>query len=178
VDESHHDLLVRARAALAQPESQRLEPTDDELQKIADALRDEDDTLSLVEYARAVLARWGRPAKPEPQKPTQKEAVALYSEIMAVNNCQTLGEMAEHFACAVLARWGRPTVEPVPVRERPWEREGWRDVDGQCWMGDGGGGGFVPSWRLCKPDDSCLAWSLPHWALPVPNSYSTTPGNQ
>jgi hypothetical protein len=49
------------RAALAQPEPQGLEPTDDELQKAADAMRDEDDTLSLVEYARAVLARWGRP---------------------------------------------------------------------------------------------------------------------
>jgi hypothetical protein len=117
-------------------------------------------------------------AQPEPQEPTQKEAVALYSEIMAVNNCQTLGEMAEHFARAILDRWGRPAIEPVPVSERPWERKGWCDADGQCWMGDAGGRGFVPSWRLCKPDDSCLAWSLPHWALPVPNSYSTTPGNQ
>jgi hypothetical protein len=117
VDEPHHDLLVRARAALAQPEPQGpgpddvtqlyykhgggdgmyggmgevnfeeaveealarwsrpakpepqgVEPTDDELQKIADALRDEDDTLSLVEYARAVLARHGRPAiEPVPE---------------------------------------------------------------------------------------------------------------
>ena len=49
-------------AALAQPEPQGLEPTDDELQKAADALRDKDDTLSLVEYARTVLARYGRPA--------------------------------------------------------------------------------------------------------------------
>jgi len=72
------------------------------------------------------------------------------------------------FARAVLARWGRPAVEPVPVAERPWERDGWCDKEGMCWMGDDGGCGFVPSWRLCKPSDSCLAWSLPHWAIPVP----------
>jgi hypothetical protein len=59
-------------------------------------------------------------------------------------------------------------VEPVPVSERPWERDGWCDKEGMCWMGDAGGRGFVPSWRLCKPSDSCNAWSLPHWALPVP----------
>ena len=53
--------------------------------------------------------------------------------------------------------------------ERPWEREGWCDADGRCWMGDGGGNGFVPSWRLCRPSDSCLPWSLPHDALPVPD---------
>lgn len=72
------------------------------------------------------------------------------------------------FARAVLTRWGRPAVEPVPVAERPWEREGWCDKEGMCWMGDAEGCGFVPRWRLCKPSDSCLAWSLPHWALPVP----------
>jgi len=64
------DVIKRTKAALgAQPEPQGLEPTDDELQKIADALRDEDDTLSLVEYARAVLARHGRPAiEPVPKR--------------------------------------------------------------------------------------------------------------
>lgn len=39
--------------------------------------------------------------------PTRDEAVALYSEVMAVHNCQTLGDMAEHFARAVLAKWGK-----------------------------------------------------------------------
>ena len=39
-------------------------------------------------------------------EPTRKEAVDLYSEVMAAHDCQTLGEMAEHFARAVLAKWG------------------------------------------------------------------------
>jgi len=60
-----YDLEWRARERIktaleAQPEP--VGPTDEELQKTADALRDEDDTLSLIEYARAVLSRWGRPA--------------------------------------------------------------------------------------------------------------------
>lgn len=58
---------------------------------------------------------------------------------------------------------------PVLTRERPWEREGWCDEQGRCWMGDPGGGKFIPSWRLCSPWDFCnLKWSLPHWAIPVP----------
>jgi hypothetical protein len=49
--------------------------------------------------ARSALAE-------DPVGPTRKEAVDLYSEVMAAHDCQTLGEMAEHFARAVLARWG------------------------------------------------------------------------
>ena len=47
-------------------------------------------------------------AQPEPVAPTQGEAVAVYTEVMAAHDCQTLGDMAEHFARAVLARWGTP----------------------------------------------------------------------
>ncbi len=48
----------------------------------------------------------------EPQGPTDEEAVALYSEVMAFYECQTLGDMAGHFARAVLARYARPAIEP------------------------------------------------------------------
>jgi hypothetical protein len=65
----------------------------------------------VLDRARAALAQ------PEPQGPTQKEAVSLYSEVMAAHDCQTLGEMAEHFARAILSRWGRPAIEPVPQQE-------------------------------------------------------------
>lgn len=51
--------------------------------------------------ARAALT------EPEPEEPTREQAVAVYSEVMATHECQTLGEMAEHFARAVLARWGK-----------------------------------------------------------------------
>jgi hypothetical protein len=79
----------------------------DELDHYRQLLMDDRrETHALATEARAALAQ------PEPQGPTQVEAVALYSEVMAVHDCQTLGEMAEHFARAVLARFGRPAIEP------------------------------------------------------------------
>lgn len=66
---------------------------------------------ALVASARAALAQ------PEPEGPTREQAVAVYSEVMATHECQTLGDMAEHFTHAVLARWGRPAIKPVPVAE-------------------------------------------------------------
>ena len=63
-----------------------------------------------------------------------------------------------------------PASVPVPVSERPWERDGWCDEQGQCWMGDPGGGGFIPSWRLCRPEDApSMRVSLPFNALPLPS---------
>jgi hypothetical protein len=47
-------------------------------------------------------------AQPESEGPTRDKAVALYAEVMAAHDCQTLGDMAEHFARAVLARWAAP----------------------------------------------------------------------
>jgi hypothetical protein len=68
---------------------------------------------------------------------------------------------------AVLARWGRPSIEPVPVSERPWEREGWCDGDGWCWCFDADG--TDPWWSFDKPE-GCPTWThlLPHDALPLP----------
>jgi hypothetical protein len=71
---------------------------------------------------------------------------------------------------ATLLRQPAPAVVPVAVAERPWEREGWCEAMGQrCWMGDPGGGGFIPSWRFCRPEDApSMTVSLPHWAIPIP----------
>ena len=68
---------------------------------------------ALVARARTALA------EPQGEGPTQKEAVAIYSEVMAVHDCQTVGNMAEHFAHAVLARWGRPTPPPERLAPQP-----------------------------------------------------------
>lgn len=35
---------------------------------------------------------------------------------------------------------------PVPVSERPWEREGWCDVDGRCWLLTEDD--YYPQWRF------------------------------
>ena len=66
----------------------------------------------------------------------------------------------------------RTVLVPVAVSERPWDRDGWSDEEGQCWMGDPGGGEFIPSWRLCRPDDAPnMKVSLPANALPLPQGH-------
>jgi hypothetical protein len=75
------------------------------------------------------------------------------------------------------ALWDRAhaaLAQPVPVSERPWEREDWCDAEGRCWMGDPGDAEFIPSWRLCRPEDApSMTCSLPYWALPVPTADNT-----
>jgi hypothetical protein len=75
-------------------------------------------------------------------------------------------EDAPAFIRAALARWGRPTIKPVPVAERPWEREGWCDAEGRCWWFNHAG---IPEWQLAS-DGPYGDFSLPHHALPVPGA--------
>jgi hypothetical protein len=126
-------VLTRARAALSEPEP--VGPTDEEIYKLAldgDFLIDVGDGFSCmvqdeVEFARAVLARWGRPAiepVPEPQGPSELELEAI--ELKLWDKHRTKGYMGEEFMYdndfsaaldeyrAALARWGRPAIGPVP----------------------------------------------------------------
>jgi hypothetical protein len=76
---------------------------------------------------------------------------------------------------AVLARYARPTIEPVPVSERPWEREGWCNSDNEAFFFDSD----TKKWSLCECDkyspvmtnaSDRYTHSLPHNALPVPGA--------
>jgi hypothetical protein len=78
-------------------------------------------------------------------------------------------------------------TEPVAVSERPWEREGWCDAKGRCWVGHLGfrekveeTGEFFTmpdEWQLEEPelDPVFPCVLLPHWAIPLP---TTTQGVQ
>lgn len=60
-----------------------------------------------------------------------------------------------------------PVPTPIPVSERPWERQGWCNKDGRCWFG----WADEPdaSWSFCKPSERDTATvSLPAHALPLP----------
>jgi hypothetical protein len=61
----------------------------------------------------------------------------------------------------------RPTIHPVPVAERPWEREGWCDAEGRCYGWDGD-----YWWMVGNPGaaNETITHCLPHWALPVPGA--------
>jgi len=59
-DSDARDLVQEARAALVQPEPQG--PSDEELDELFTDIDQGGEVLSWRPYARAVLARWGRPA--------------------------------------------------------------------------------------------------------------------
>jgi hypothetical protein len=65
--------------------------------------------------------------------------------------------------------------QPVLASERPWERQGWCDEGGRCWMGNPYGR-YAASWQLCYPrlSVSLMKWSAPHWAIPIPASTNTS----
>jgi hypothetical protein len=67
---------------------------------------------------------------------------------------------------AGLTHFARPTIKPVPVAERPWEREcGWLDLDGECWWCPPEG---PPYWQMANPAMVYGGWLLPARAMPVP----------
>jgi hypothetical protein len=90
-------------------------------------------------------ARWGhQPAPPaEGEGPTR------------LRNCPTHGQQPPWaWGCPECVRQLREDLaalqqrhpKPVPVSERPWNREGWCDAEGRCWLltlEDG-----YPQWRL------------------------------
>ena len=129
-----------------------------------------------------------RLAQPEPQGPTDEELTnqeieewadaaaevpleELDPEVYGWRRCFSSEEFCETIRDAI-ARWGRPAIKPVPVAERPWEREGWCDAEGRCWFGAPPDGAADAGWILRKPSErlSHQTVSLPHWALPVPTA--------
>jgi hypothetical protein len=120
-----------------------------------------DDVPALV---AAALARWAHPATPPPLpapegRPTDED---LY-DLADVFNGDPVPAMRR-----ALELWGHPTIEPVPVAERPWEREGWCDAEQTCWAI-----GHRDRWErvyVLGRDWSNPTYThlLPHHALPLP----------
>jgi len=137
--------------------------------------------VECVEWTRFALARWGALAI-QPVAVTNEELLEMASNALGYvhirvdsKELEANGEELIAYARAVLARSLTPTIQPVPVSERPWEREGWLDAEGRCWMGHPGDAEFIPSWRLCRPEDApSMTCSLPYWALPMPAPANNT----
>jgi hypothetical protein len=135
----------------------------------ADIIRasDEGDFLAAIDNARLALAQ------PEPEGLTDGDTPDFDSIFHEHAGHQTQAFMplmdVQEFSEAsweILARWGRAAVVPVPVSERPWEREGeWLDPDGECWWCPPDG---VPFWMMANPAMVYAGWLLPHHALPLP----------
>jgi len=134
----------------------------------------EDPEQDLLDRARAALAQ------PEPQgvtEPTDEELESFLVDVACQNgNMYHADPMI--LARAVLAHYARPTIKPVPVAERPWEREGWCDEEGICWWWrpdtPEGNAAWIPATTALVDElvgVGFFAYSLPHHALPLPQSH-------
>jgi len=106
-------------------------------------------------------------AQPEPVAPTDEELLRIAANevgyefssrwfMTGANSpyIETNPTELLNLARAVLVRWGHPTLTPIPVSERPWEREGWRDAGGRCW------------WHAPETDTRCAVWCLGFGPVP------------
>lgn len=137
-----HDMMRRARAALAQPAPEPVAPTDEEIDEFAvfwwgsdideRTVTDVIECCSMTAYARAALARWGTPAiQPEPvsKRPPGPE------------DCDSEGR------CWF---WH-------PGHKEDDFSDGWILLDSK-WAGS----------RRDSDDSLIYTYWLPHWALPDP----------
>lgn len=185
-------LLDRARAALAKPADAPAavaeRPSDEELRDPWSWAAGQDQGPWPTQYhcfARAVLARWGRPT---PQPVAEGAPTVTISDLLnpayeitgeeiaegaqlvdgewlnPLLGCDSLQIVVDN-ARAALARWGRPAAAPVPVSERlPGPED--CDEQGRYW-------GLVmgcEAWVLAKgnPRLVCITHWLPANALPLP----------
>ena len=137
-------------------------------------------------FARAALARWGRPAAEPVPEPTD-EALANFTAWFCRNypGPDTLIHRPEWHAPKVfraasdaIARWGRPTPQPVAVSERlPGPED--CDEQGRCWLWerDCGYSGCKwalvdRTWSLSQSDEDLSVYThwLPANALPTPET--------
>jgi hypothetical protein len=122
----------------------------------------------VVDLARAVLARWGRqPAPPAEGEVGELVALILQTSLAWGPDACLLGNMtARQLTRAAELLQQRP--EPVPVSERPWEREGFCDVESCCWaigQRDAWCRVYVPGRDWGNP---AYTYCLPATALPLP----------
>jgi hypothetical protein len=162
-------LVAQARALLAQPEPQG--PSDQELLRIyrvATPCYQVEEYKRELDFARAVLARWGRPAiEPVSQGLTDEELREMWLSQEWFNEGATFREFA-----SIVRRWGRPAIEPVPVSERlPGPED--CDAEGRCWLHQPHPATPETSeWKLIPARQASIIYNtthwLPYWALPVP----------
>ena len=60
-----------------------------------------------------------------------------------------------------------PAMVPVAVSERPWEKGGWTDLDGECWWCPPDGPAY---WSMANPAMVYGGWLLPAHAIPLPQA--------
>ena len=182
--ERAHNLVDEARAYLAQPEPEGL--TDEALLAIAAASIKpyEDSGIAIGEYepeteravevygseliafARAVLARSGRPVFRQKEL-TDEQLLKCFKIATPCYNMEGWRRELDGMRAAIAADrtlCARPALKPVPVSEGLPKAE-YCDAQGNCWLTNDS---LEPGWVLDNPE-KCTNWThwVPHWAMPI-----------
>ncbi len=153
--------------------------------------------------ARAVLACWDHPATPPAPEPVgdlpgqddvgelihclrireqslsqQAYSLVQLGDAAYFGRAATRLEQQEYKLAAMIQLLATQLTEPakalvVPVNELPWNRPGWCDAEGRCWLCNAYSMG---RWNYDTPPDPAQDWgrlgtvthSAPHWAIPRP----------
>jgi hypothetical protein len=152
-----HALATEARAELAKPEP------------VAPPMPVPGDAEGLAEVF------WGRYDQTEPVPPDHAEICRwLSGQAHWGPHDPNIARVANLVQYA-LARYARAAIQPVPVSERPWEREGWCDAVGECWLETvtlfPDHAAWIKTWpALVEKFPQCYARALPANALPAPEA--------
>ena len=122
-------LLDRARAALAQPEPEVVEPTDEELLKMwwREEGWEPGESWDALTFARAVLARWGHQPAPAPAGEVGDPSPELVHRWEVDGQHHTYETPLSIHIATQAARWGAAQVvhrSAVPVADGPAVPEG------------------------------------------------------
>jgi hypothetical protein len=108
------------------------------------------------------------PPAPEPGEVAQLVALLKIAGRWATSTGVHLDRFAALFAQQA-AELAALRGVPVAVSERPWDREGWCDAEGRCWLGSPGNRLNDHGWVYRKPCELLhQMFSLPHDAIPLP----------
>lgn len=125
---------------------------------------------SLPEPPRDINTEVIRPFRPALEPPVAGEVAELVEWLRELG-AKKGGRFDVSTFCANLTRTAdlltRLALQPVPVKERPWEREGWCDDEGRCWCMPTLDGP-PPRWWLIRPEPLSDGFVLPAHALPLP----------
>ena len=185
--------LDYARAAIAADRARWCRPTpqppaDGEVGELVERLK----SVKQNDNSIPTIIRWGLP-----DGTTHHHRISVTND--HASDCERAAKLLERFvspaylvinpspeALASLKSAGHGRIEamaaermrpvPVPVSERPWERKGWCDEQGRCWLGGDQLASGFPTWILGYP-----AWAsrfpdvhyccLPFNALPLPQTH-------
>jgi hypothetical protein len=117
----HSDLIDRAHALLAKAQPQPVEPTDAQLDELWAEIEGSGAIWAWQHYARAVLARWGRPA-PKPVSVDERLPTQELNELDDQGTCWMFHQLNFHYCLcrpdpSVHTHWLPHWALPVPQEQ-------------------------------------------------------------